>query len=71
MKNIVDTEAEILVGTEESCLMNIVGRMNRLGHKIEAMHIAEVLNHNVDPNRIKYIADTDHVVVPANGEGVF
>jgi len=35
------------------------------------MHIAEVLNHNVDPNRIKYIADTDHVVVPANGEEVF
>jgi L-lactate dehydrogenase complex protein LldE len=45
--------------------------MNRLGYKIKAMHIAEVLNHNVDINRIKYIKDTDHVVVPANGEGVF
>ncbi|MDO4455663.1 MAG: Fe-S oxidoreductase, partial [Ligilactobacillus agilis] len=43
----------------------------RLGHQIKAMHIAEVLNHNVDPSRIKYISDTDHVVVPANGEGVF
>ena len=71
VKNIVDTDAEILIGTEESCLMNIVGRMNRLGYKIKAMHIAEVLNHNVDINRIKYIKDTDHVVVPANGEGVF
>ena len=71
VKNIMDTDAEILIGTEESCLMNIAGRMNRLGHQIKAMHIAEVLNHNVDPSRIKYISDTDHVVVPANGEGVF
>lgn len=71
VKNIMDTDAEILIGTEESCLMNIAGRMNRLGHQIKVMHIAEVLNHNVDPSRIKYISDTDHVVVPANGEGVF
>lgn len=71
VEKIVDTKAEILVGTEEPCLMNIAGRMNRLGHKIKVMHIAEVLNHNVDPSRIKYLADTDEAVVPANGEGVF
>ena len=71
VQNIVDTNAEILIGTEQSCLMNIAGRMNRLGHPIKVMHIAEVLNHNVDPNRIKYLADTDEEVVPANGEGVF
>ena len=71
VQNIIDTEAEVLIGTEQSCLMNIAGRMNRLGHPIRVMHIAEVLNHQVDVNRIKYLADVDEAVVPANGEGVF
>ena len=70
-KNIMDTKADILVGMETSCLMNIAGYMNRNGQHIKVMHIAEVLNHDVDPSRIKYLKDTDEAVVPANGEGVF
>ena len=51
--------------------MNIAGYMNRNGDHIKVIHIAEVLNHNVDVNRITYLADTDEELVPASGEGVF
>lgn len=45
VKNVEDTEAEVLIGSDNGCLMNIGGRMNRLGKPIKVMHIAEVLNH--------------------------
>ena len=38
-----ETEAEMLLGGEVSCLMNISGKMSREGKRIKAMHIAEVL----------------------------
>lgn len=71
--NVLKTKAHILIGCEQTCLMNIAGRINRRkqGQGITIMHIAEVLNHNVDESRITYIKDTDHVMVPANGNGVF
>lgn len=69
--NIIETKAQILIGADQACLMNIGGRMNRRGEKIKIMHIAEVLNQNVDLKRIKYIKDTDHQIVPASGSGVF
>lgn len=69
--DIIETQAEVLIGMEPSCLMNIAGYMNRNGDHIKVMHIAEVLNHNVDVNRITYLADTDEELVPASGEGVF
>ena len=34
------------------CLMNIGGKFNRDGKKIKIMHIAEVLNHEVDESRM-------------------
>ena len=71
VNNIVATNAQILIGADQACLMNIGGRMNRRGEKIKVMHIAEVLNHNVDLSRVKYVKDTDHQMVPANGSGVF
>jgi len=42
--HVEDTKAEILVGADAGCLMNIGGRINRLGKKVKVMHIAEVLN---------------------------
>lgn len=69
--DIMETQAEVLIGMEPSCLMNIAGYMNRNGDHIKVMHIAEVLNHNVDVNRITYLADTDEELVPASGEGAF
>lgn len=44
VNNVVETEAEILIGADAGCLINIGGRINRVGKPIRVMHIAEVLN---------------------------
>ena len=49
-QSVVDTGAEILCGSDQACLMNIAGRLDRmrdngqLNRDIKVMHIAEVLN---------------------------
>lgn len=48
VQHAVDTEAEYLVGADAGCLLNIGGRINRLGVPIKVMHIAEVLNRRFD-----------------------
>lgn len=40
---ISQTQAEVVVADDYSCLMNIVGRMSRLGLGVRAMHLSEVL----------------------------
>ncbi|MFS0781640.1 (Fe-S)-binding protein [Bacillus sp. 1P06AnD] len=42
--HVEETEADILIGADAGCLMNIGGRMERTGKEIKVMHIAEVLN---------------------------
>ena len=42
--NILQTKADYLIGADCGCLMNIKGRLERLGHPVQVMHIAEVLN---------------------------
>ena len=43
-ENILDTNADYLLGGDMGCLMNMVGKLNREGHKkIKALHTAEVL----------------------------
>lgn len=43
-ENIIATEADILLGGDWGCLMNMSGKLNRDGHTaITAMHTAEVL----------------------------
>lgn len=44
IRHIEDTGAEVLIGADSSCLMNIKGRIERLNKPIKVMHIAEVLN---------------------------
>jgi L-lactate dehydrogenase complex protein LldE len=44
ISHIEETEAEILIGADCGCLMNIGGRINRKGKEIQVMHIAEVLS---------------------------
>ncbi|MCK0472914.1 (Fe-S)-binding protein [Halalkalibacter sp. APA_J-10(15)] len=44
IEHIEETDAEVLVGADCGCLMNIGGRINRQGKPIKVMHIAEVLN---------------------------
>lgn len=42
--HVVETEAEVLIGADNGCLMNIGGRLSRNRKPIKVMHIAEVLN---------------------------
>lgn len=52
MNDVINTGAEILISADMGCLMNIGGKFNRDGNPIKIMHIAEVLNSNVDNSRI-------------------
>jgi L-lactate dehydrogenase complex protein LldE len=40
---IVETGAQLVLGTDLGCLMNIAGKLSRLGSSIEVRHVAEVL----------------------------
>lgn len=40
----METGADYLIGADCGCLLNIGGRIERLGKEIKVMHIAEVLN---------------------------
>jgi L-lactate dehydrogenase complex protein LldE len=42
--HVVETGAHYLAGTDLGCLMNIAGRMQVLGVKVEAVHIAELVD---------------------------
>lgn len=55
VRHIEDTGAEVLISCDPGCLMNIGGRFNKLGKPIKIMHLAEVLNSNVDESRITYL----------------
>ena len=41
--HILETGAELVVGLDASCLMNIEGRLRRRGSRLEVRHLAEVL----------------------------
>jgi L-lactate dehydrogenase complex protein LldE len=41
--HILATGADLVVGLDMSCLMNIEGRLRRRGHALEVRHLAEVL----------------------------
>lgn len=43
-QTIYQTGAEVLIGADCGCLMNIGGRLGRKDKNVKVMHIAEVLN---------------------------
>jgi L-lactate dehydrogenase complex protein LldE len=45
--NVESTEAEVLVGIDMGCLMNISGHIHAGGKPIRVMHLAELLNEGV------------------------
>lgn len=45
VQKIEETDADLLIGADAGCLMNIGGRIERKGKPIKVLHIAEVLNH--------------------------
>lgn len=44
VQHVEETGAEYLIGADCGCLMNIGGRMDRVGKDVKVLHIAEVLN---------------------------
>jgi L-lactate dehydrogenase complex protein LldE len=44
VKNIMETGADVVVGCDMGCLMNIQGKLSRLGSPIKVMHIAQILD---------------------------
>lgn len=44
VQHIEETEAEVLIGADGGCLMNINGSITRQGKTIKVVHIAEILN---------------------------
>ncbi|MFB5192141.1 (Fe-S)-binding protein [Alicyclobacillus fastidiosus] len=42
-----ETKADILVGTDMGCLMNIGGRLSRVGTQTRVMHLAELLYEGI------------------------
>lgn len=47
VRHIESTGANILIGSDMGCLMNIAGRMRRTGKEIQVMHVAEILAKGV------------------------
>lgn len=45
--NVCSTQAEVLVGTDMGCLMNIGGRLQKEGKPVRVMHLAELLEEGV------------------------
>ena len=43
VKNIMNSGADVVVGCDMGCLMNIQGKLSRLGSKVEVLHLAQVL----------------------------
>lgn len=48
--HVCETGAEVLVGTDMGCLMNIGGRLNKEGKPVRVMHLAQLLEEGVKRN---------------------
>jgi len=59
VEQIEASEADLLLAGDLGCLFNMAGRLKRLGSKIEARHIAEVLAGNLDEPPIGCSAEAD------------
>jgi L-lactate dehydrogenase complex protein LldE len=43
VRDIVASEAETVLAGDLGCLLNIAGRLQREGHRVQVRHVAEVL----------------------------
>lgn len=46
-EHVLETGAEVLVGTDMGCLMNIGGRLRHQGKSVRVMHVAELLHEGM------------------------
>ena len=44
VRHVEESAAEVLIGADSACLMNIGGRIKRKGTQVEVKHIAQILN---------------------------
>lgn len=51
VEHIIETEAEVLVGLDMGCLMNIAGRLHYQGTPIKVMHLVELLDEGLNEER--------------------
>jgi L-lactate dehydrogenase complex protein LldE len=51
IENILASGAEVVTGCDISCLMNIEGRLSRLGKDVKVMHIAEILASSIGDDK--------------------
>ncbi|MGD8190256.1 (Fe-S)-binding protein [Brevibacillus ginsengisoli] len=49
-QHVLETEAEVLVGLDMGCLMNIGGRLKHEGKQVRVMHLIELLHEGVKPD---------------------
>jgi L-lactate dehydrogenase complex protein LldE len=47
VEHIISTQADILVGSDLACLMNIEGRLKRLNYPVQVFHVAQLLDEGV------------------------
>ena len=64
IENIVESGADVVTLCDVSCMTHINGLLSRQGHACRAIHIAEILNNQVDVSN----QDGDAATVSA-GEG--
>jgi L-lactate dehydrogenase complex protein LldE len=50
--HVMETGAEVLVGTDMGCLMNIGGRLRHQGRQIRVMHLAELLYEGMRQGKV-------------------
>ncbi len=48
VRNVEDGQANLLLAGDLGCLMNMAGRLKRLGSRVETRHVAEVLAGHLD-----------------------
>lgn len=48
VRNIMQSGADIVTGTDLGCLMNIGGRLEHQGHSVQAIHIAQLLAEGME-----------------------
>ena len=48
VEHVLETNAQVLVGTDMGCLMNIGGRMRHEGNHVRVMHLAELLWEGIE-----------------------
>jgi L-lactate dehydrogenase complex protein LldE len=44
VRQLLSVKADAVVSTDSGCLMNLGGRLHRAGHRIQVLHIAELLD---------------------------